>query len=163
MSLLGFCQWLQGTAWATGIRESTWVFPIIETTHVLALALSVGTIAIVDLRLFGVVLRREPASEISGQLLPWSLAGFAVMFITGALLFGAQAAKCYNSTYFRIKVTFLVLAGVNALVFQLTAHRSISNWDTDLVPPLRARMAGLLSLILWIGIIAAGRTMAYNL
>ena len=162
MSFLIFCQWLQDTALSTGIRESVWVFPVIEGTHVLALTLSVGLIAAIDLRLFGVVLRRVPASELSKQLLPWAMAGFAVMFITGILLFVSLPMKCYESILFTIKMSFLALAAVNAFVFHITIYRSMSKWDNDAVPPLGARLAGLLSLILWMGVIVAGRNMAYR-
>jgi hypothetical protein len=163
MSLSALCQWLQDTAWGTAIRESTWLFPIVEGTHVLALALSVGTLLIVDLRLAGVLMRREPVSRVSNQLMPWSAAGFAIMFFTGALLFWSQALKAYGSIFFRIKLLFLLLAGMNALVFELTLRRTIATWDTAETPPLRARMAGVLGIVLWAGVIAAGRTMAYNL
>lgn len=162
MSLPDLCQWLQNTAWGTGIRESTWVFPIVEGTHVLALALSVGTLLIVDLRLMGVLMRREPVSQVSNQLMPWSAAGFTIMFITGALLFWSQAVKAYGSIFFRIKLLLLLLAGINALVFELTLRRSIATWDTAEKPPFRARLAGVLGIVLWAGVIAAGRTMAYN-
>ncbi len=162
MSLPDLCQWLQNTSWGTAIRESTWVFPIVEGTHVLTLALSVGTLLIVDLRLAGVLMRREPVSRVSNQLMPWSVAGFIIMFITGALLFWSQAVKAYGSIFFRIKVLLLLLAGVNALVFELTLRRSIATWDTAETPPFRARLAGVLGIILWAGVIAAGRTMAYN-
>jgi hypothetical protein len=95
--------------------------------------------------------------------MPFSLFGFVIMFVTGILIFWANAERCYTSIFFRIKILALVLAGVNALVFQLTTYRSMAEWDKAPVPPLRARFAGLTSLILWISIIAAGRTMAYKL
>src|ERR1700756_781400 len=125
MSFLTFCQWLQDTTLSTAIRESVWIFPIIESTHVLALTLSVGLIAAIDLRLFGVVMRRVPASELSRQLLPWAVGGFAVMFVTGVFLFISMPMKCYESILFTIKMSFLVLAGVNAFVFHITIYRSM--------------------------------------
>jgi len=162
LSFYSFCLWLQNTAWGTAIRESTLVFPIIETVHVLGLGLSVGTVAVFDLRLLGRGLRREPVSQVMGQIMPWSIAGIVVMFLTGGLLFWCQALKAYDSVFFRIKLLLLVLAGVNALVFQLTVYRSMAVWDKAEVTPLQARLTGGLSLALWIGIIAAGRTMAYK-
>jgi hypothetical protein len=156
------CQWLQDTPWGIGIRESTWVFPIVEGTHAIGITLSVGILLIMDLRLAGVLMRREPVSEVSRQLMPWSLAGFTVMFITGGLLFWSQAMKAYGSVFFRIKLGLLVLAAINALVFELTLRRSIVAWDTAETPPFRVRMAGVLGILLWAGVIAAGRTMAYN-
>ena len=162
MSIFEVCQWLQNTAWGTAIRESTWVFPIVEGTHVLALALSVGTLLVMDLRLAGLLMRRQPVSEVSGQLMPWSLAGFAIMLTTGSLLFWSQPLKAYGSIYFRIKILLLLLAGINALVFELTLRRTVATWDVAETPPFRARLAGVMGIVLWAGVIAAGRTMAYN-
>jgi hypothetical protein len=138
------------------------MFPIIEGTHAIGIAFSVGVLLIMDLRLAGVLLRREPVSQVSSQLMPWTLGGFGVMFITGVLLFWSQAMKAYGSVFFRIKLALLVLAAINALVFELRLRRSIAIWDTAEKPPLRVRMAGILGIVLWMGVIAAGRTMAYN-
>jgi hypothetical protein len=162
LSLFDICRWLQNSAWGTGIRESVWVFPLVEGTHVLALTLSVGTLFIMDLRLAGFLLKKEPVSQISSQLMPWSLCGFFIMFVTGFLLFVSQAEKAYGSVYFRIKMLFLVLAGINALIFEFTLRRTIRTWDTQELPPFRARLAGIVGMVLWAGVIAAGRTMAYN-
>jgi hypothetical protein len=162
MSLHDFCFWLQNSAWGTAIRESTLLFPIIETAHVLGLSLSVGTIALLDLRLLGLGLRRQPASEVMRQVMPWSLIGFAIMFTSGALLFWSQALKAYNSTFFRIKLLLLICAAVNALIFQFTVYRRMSSWDEAPATPLGARISGVVSLCLWIAVIAAGRTMAYK-
>ena len=162
MSFLSFCQWIQNTAFSTAIRDSIWLFPIIETTHVLALSLSVGTIAIVDLRLAGVAMRTMSVSQVLKQLLPLALGGFAVMFLTGVFLFTSQPLKCYHSIFFRIKMLLLILAGLNALIYQLTLYRSMAEWDTKAPPPLRVRLVGFVSLALWIAIVAAGRTMAYK-
>jgi hypothetical protein len=138
------------------------VFPAIETTHVLDLALSVGTIALIDLRLVGVALRRQPVSEVSKQLLPWALGGFAIMFLTGLFLFLSLPMKCYGSIFFRIKMLLLVLAGVNALFYQIVFYPHMSGWDDLPAPPLAVRLVGALSLALWIGVVTAGRTMAYK-
>jgi hypothetical protein len=160
--LLTFCQWLQDTNFSTAIRESTWLFPIIETTHVLALSLSVGTIALVDLRLVGVALRNRPVSEVSRQILPWALAGFTIMFVTGIFLFLSLPMKCYASNFFRVKMVLLVLAGANALFYQVKFFPHMSEWDDLPVPPRAVRVIGALSLLLWIFVIAAGRNMAYR-
>jgi len=143
------------------MRES-W-FPYVEGTHVLALALSVGTIVWFDLRLVGAAMRTRPVSEIYQGLKPWMLTGFAVMFATGALLFVAHATKVYESQVFRAKAALLLLAGVNMLVFHLTIDRRRAAWNEMPVPPVAARAAGLLSLVLWLSVIAAGRMLAYDL
>lgn len=160
--LLSLCQWMQDTTFSTSMRESIWIFPLIETTHVMGLSLSVGTIAIIDLRLLGFTLKKVPISEVSRQILPWALKGFAIMFVTGILLFIAQPLKAYNSIFFYIKMSLIALAGMNAMVYELTIRPRMVDWDSAPVPPLRARVVGALSLILWIGVVTAGRTMAYK-
>src|SRR5258708_24606755 len=162
MSMLGFCQWLESTPVSIALQESIWGYPIVESVHVLTLCLFLGLTVMLDLRLLGVTLVRTPASEIMARLLPWIIAGFGVMVITGALLFLAIPVKTYLNIFFRIKVAFLVLAGLNVAVFQRTISRSMSQWDLDPVPPFRARLVGTVSLVLWEGIVIAERMIAYN-
>jgi hypothetical protein len=162
MSLLDVCQAIQNSAIGTSIRQSELVFPLIETAHVLALGLSVGTIMWFDLRLLGVSMRADPVSQVFGELKGWMLAGFAIMLTTGSLMFWALAADLYASRYFRIKLVLLVLAGLNILLYHATIDRRRYEWDLDPTPPLQARAAGFVSLLLWLGVIAAGRLTAYN-
>ena len=162
-ALFHWCQWLQDTPFSTGIRVSGYTYPLIEGTHVLGLALSVGTILWFDLRLLGVAMRRDRVSDVFNQLRPWMSGGFLVMFVTGSLLFASRAAEAYASNYFRIKIGLLTVGALNVLIFHTTIDRQREQWDSAERPPLRARLAGLLSLILWFAIIAAGRIMAYNL
>ena len=115
-----------------------------------------------DLRLLGVTLVRTPASEVAGRLMPWIIAGFVVMVTTGALLFFAIPVKTYLNIFFRVKVAFLLMAGANVAIFQRTIWRSMRQWDLAAVPPLRARLAGGVSLALWAAIVVAGRMIAYN-
>lgn len=161
MSVLDLCRMVQGSAIGTGIRESGYVFPFLEGTHVIALAVSVGAAMVFDLRLLGVLFRREPVSKIFDQLKPWMMVGFAVMFTTGALLVSSIAVDAYGNVYFRLKLLLLLLAGANTLVFHTTVDRRRGEWDVAAVPPLQARAAGLLSLVLWTSVIVAGRLFAY--
>lgn len=163
VTLLQWCQWLENTDAATSIRESAYLYPFIEGSHVLALAISVGTVIWFDLRLMGVALHREPVSLVFAQLRPWILTGFGIMFITGGLLFAARAGEAFSSVYFRIKIALLLLGGLNVLVFHATIDRRRDDWDSEPRPPLQVRVAGVVSLLLWFAIIAAGRVMAYNL
>ena len=162
MSLLGFCQWLESTQGSIALHESIWGYPIVESVHVLTLCVFLGLTVMLDLRLLGVTMVRTPASEVAGRLLPWIIMGFVVMVATGALLFYAIPVKTYLNIFFRIKVAFLVLAGVNVAVFQRTIWHSMDRWGSDPVPPFRARLAGGVSLVLWAGIVVAGRMIAYN-
>jgi hypothetical protein len=160
-TLSHLCQWLNDSSIGTTIRESDYLFPVIETVHVLALALLVGTVAILDLRLLGLVLKKEPVQDVAGQILPLTWIGFAVMFVSGFLLFWAEAAKSYSNPAFRIKVILLLLVGLNPLIFHTTIYRKVGQWGVSTVTPARARLAAVLSLTLWSGIIIAGRAMAY--
>ena len=156
--LVEWCQWLEHTLIATRIRESLWVFPAIEITHLLAMIVFVSTVAALDLRLLGLASKRERVSNLAQRLLPWSFAGFFVMTVTGVLLFVSNAAKLYiNNPAFQLKLLLIVLAGLNALAFHMTVYRRVTAWDMSPVAPLAARFAGASSLLLWIAVVAAGR------
>lgn len=159
--LLHACQWIYQTRFSTSIRESVWMFPIIESIHVLSITVLVGTIVIFDLRLLGLLMNREPVSNIAKQVLPWTWAGFAIMLVTGLLLSIAEAATNYYNLAFRIKLVLLLLVGLNPLIFHFSIFRAVSNWDLAKSAPLRARVAAVCSLVLWAGIIVAGRMIAY--
>jgi uncharacterized membrane protein len=160
-SLYQICQWISTTSLSTSIRESTWTFPAIESIHTLGIVLVVGTAAIFDLRLLGLIMKHEPVSRIGRQVLPWTWAGFIVMFITGVLLSIAESATNYSNLAFRIKLVLLLLVGLNPLIFHLTIYRKVNTWDVVNVTPRRARAAAVCSLVLWTGIIVAGRMIAY--
>jgi hypothetical protein len=159
--VFSICQWLQMTSIGTGIRESVWIFPIIETVHLLALAFSVGIIMFVDLRLVGAALKDQPVSEVFGKLQPMAVKGFVINFLSGMILFWSEPVKCYNSPYFRIKLVLLFCLGLNAVAFQYFTLPGIAAWDKAVATPLRARMAGWLSLAFWLGVVVMGRAIAY--
>jgi hypothetical protein len=162
VNLLSLCQWLEKTPPALAMRNSLWAFEVTETIHTLGIILVAGTIMLVDLRLLGFGLRREPVSDVVSRIVPWTLSGFVLMFLTGGWLFSGEASKLYVSPAFRIKMGLLLLAGLNALIFHMTVYRRAAEWDDMPVAPPRARLAGLVSLVLWIAIIAAGRSIAYG-
>jgi len=163
MSLLLFFQWLQTRPWAVAFHESQYIFPLVETTHVLGLAGSAGLILITDLRLIGVILREEPVAEVMGQYRRWMWGGFAVMFSTGLVLFCSEAVNCYRSGTFRAKLVFLLAAGLNALAFETTLGKRVSTWGNEAELPYRAKLAGWVSLFCWTGVILFGRWTAYGL
>src|SRR5215475_2871685 len=101
-------QWMQNSDFGTGIRESIWAFPIIETTHVLALAISVGVLIWFDLRLMGWGMKHQPISHVHKQIMPVAVLGFLIMTVSGILLFCSEPEKCYLSGFFRVKVVFLI-------------------------------------------------------
>ena len=162
MSLLGWCLWLEQTPLATAISESVWLFPIIEGSHILALPLSVGMILMFDLRLLGLAFQGQAASSLMRDVLRWSKVGFAVMFLTGGLLFMSEASKAYESVFFRTKLVLLLMLGINAALFQIVFYPRMEQWEAGRGTPFGARACGALSLIVWIAVIICGRTMAYQ-
>lgn len=162
MSLLRFAEWLDTHAWSTALHESFYMYPWIESTHVLTLMLFAGTLIVVDLRLLGVAFRDVPVSEMTGRMLPWTVAGFVIMVMTGMLLFYAIPVRTYQSLWFRIKVVLLVIAGVNAWMMHRKIMDNRDAWGSTPVPPKGARVSAALSLATWAGVIVTGRFIAYN-
>src|SRR5258708_40131218 len=125
------------------------------------MAVGFGTIAIVDLRLLGKGIRRARVSEVASSLLPWTWSGFAVMAASGSMLVFSEAAKLYGNWFFRIKLMLLIVAGLNVLIFHRTVYKHVAEWDLQPLPPRQARMAGMVSLACWFGLMAAGRAIPY--
>jgi hypothetical protein len=163
MSLMDLAQSLQDTEFAIALSSSGYFYPLIEGTHVLSLALAVGTILWIDLRLAGIAMRGQSITRLYASLQPVLFVGFGSMVITGLLLFIARAADVWGSGYFRVKLVLLALCLVNALVYHFIINRNVESWDTARVPPLPARLAGFISLILWFSVVTVGRLMAYNI
>ena len=155
------CQIIYDSQIGTAIRESEYAFSVIESVHVLAITLLVGTIAVLDLRLLGLVFRSIPVTRVARTVFPLTWSGFAVMLISGVLLFWAEAAKNYSNPAFRVKLVLLVLVGLNPLIFHSTVYQRVHEWELLERSPWRARGAALASLTLWAGIIVAGRAIAY--
>ena len=162
MSLYELCQWLQHTRFATAISESDWLFPLIEGSHILALPLSVGMIVIFDLRLLGIAFCDGQGAKLVLNLMRWSKFGFTVMFLTGGLLLITQAGKAYGNAFFRTKLILLLLLGINAAAYQKLFFPKMAQWDSTSGAPAGAKFCAGFSLLLWIGVIVCGRTMAYQ-
>ena len=156
-----FLHWLESTRLAIAISESSWLFPGIESVHVLAITLVVGSITMVDLRLLDVNLRDRPVGELIDEILPWTWTSFAVAVCTGVLLFSSNATHYWGTVPFRLKMLLLVLAGVNMTVFHATILRSVEVWGRQPRPPRAAKISGGVSLSLWIGVVSLGRWIGF--
>jgi hypothetical protein len=162
VSLLPLAQSIGEWPSSIALRESLFVWPLLESTHVLTLMLFAGTATMLDLRLLGVSFRGVPASQFVDRLLPWTRAAFVVMTITGVALVYSNPVRYYLNLFFRVKVLLLIVAGVNIWWFHSRTHRTIDGWDRTIRPPTAARMAAIVSLAAWTGVIVAGRMVAYN-
>jgi len=162
-SILRACEWLENTQLGILVRESLYGFPILAAIHILGLTVSVGTLIWFDLRLAGVSMPRCPVSSLYRRLMPWTLAGFIIMFVSGAMLFTGFATKAYGNVYFRVKLAAIVLAGANALLYHLVTERRIADWNDAARPPMAARAAGVISIVVWTIVIMAGRMMSYTM
>lgn len=157
-----FMQWLAEHEWSIALHESQYGYAVVESVHVWALCLFVGFAVLLDLRLLGLVFRDVPVTHMIRRVLPWTKAGFAVMVVSGVLLFFAIPFRTYHNVFFRAKAVLLVLAGLNAFVFHTRTFHSVDAWDSVVPPPRAARLAGLASLMLWAAIVVSGRMIAYN-
>jgi uncharacterized protein DUF6644 len=162
MSILTVLQRLAATRWSVSLHESVYVWPLLESVHVLCLALFVGTAAMLDLRLLGVSMTHIPASAFTDRLLTWTRGAFAIMVVTGVLLFTATPVDYYKSLSFRIKLVLLAVAGFNVWFFHARTRRRIADWDSAIMPPTSARVAAIVSLAAWSGTVIAGRLVAYE-
>ncbi|HTD73514.1 MAG TPA: DUF6644 family protein [Steroidobacteraceae bacterium] len=152
---------LQDLNFPTQIRESVWMFPTIETVHVFALVLVVGSIMTVDLRLLGLTNKERPFSQVAAEMLPWTWAAFGVAALAGLLMFSSKALIYYANIPFRLKMMCLLLAGTNMVLFHWLGVRRLATWDRQ-QPPWSAKLAGGASLLLWTTIVAAGRWIGFT-
>jgi hypothetical protein len=138
-----------------------WFFPIIETIHVLCLAVVFGSIAMVDMRLLGLVGRRVPFTKLYHELIPWTWGAFAGAVVFGSILATAKIEDYVHSPLFMAKFALMALAGVNMVTFHVGAYRKVATWDKAAHTPTGARLAGALSLIFWCGVIVCGRWVGF--
>jgi hypothetical protein len=156
-----FVTWLADTPGSVALHESQYMYTIIESTHVLAIMLFVGTIAMVDLRLLGVSFPKTPVSQMLSRMLPWTIGGFVILVVTGVLLFYAIPIRTFHSLWFRIKLTLLLIGGINIAIFTFKVERDKARWDLGPVP-LKSKIAASISLSVWALVIVCGRLIAYN-
>ena len=162
MDITAFLKSLETSGLATRIRDALWLFPLIESTHVICLSLVFGTILIIDLRLLGIASNHRSFKQMASDILKWTWAAFALTALTGTLMFITNARVYYHNFFFRMKMLMLVLSGINMLIFELTAGRTIHRWDKDPSAPRAGKAVAALSLAMWIGIIIMGRLIGFT-
>jgi hypothetical protein len=152
--------WLKGTALSAFITSYPWIWPACETLHFIGLAMVVGITGFFDFRLMG-FMKRVPIGAAK-DLMPWALVGFGINLVTGVIFFVGEPGMYVGNDYWNAKLLFLFLAGLNALCFELTIGRRTSALAPGEDTPLSAKMFGLLSLVLWLGVLYWGRLLPFS-
>jgi hypothetical protein len=160
MSVPAILERIEATDLSTAIREGALPYPIIGGVHLLAIALFGGMILATDLRLLGWAMLRRPVSDLVTQLQPWKRLGFVIVVASGLLLTWAEPIKLYRSPSFWVKMALFALVGVHALAFRRSVYRHPAKLDLALTP--EAKLAAVLSLLLWAGLIVSGRLIAFD-
>jgi len=152
---------LAETPWSIALHESLYMYAITESIHVMSIILFVGTIAMVDLRLLGISYNKVPVSQMLSRMLPWTVAGFVLLVITGVMLFLAIPIRTYHSIWFRLKCLTILVAAVNIAIFTFKVERDKASWDLGPVPR-KSKICAVISLSAWCLVIVFGRLIAYN-
>lgn len=159
--VLSIFQSINDTPMAEAIRESVWVFPALETVHVLAIVFVVGSITRLDMRLMGLVWQDRPVTEVSDEMLPYTWTAFVIAAVFGVLLWTSKPITYFQIAFFDVKMILMACAAVNMLVFQLVTFKTVANWDRDPIPPAAVRFAGFLSMAFWVGVVICGRLIGF--
>lgn len=156
MSLLPFFEFCEHSAVGEAIRSSLWLFPVIESFHLLGLVVIGGSVLVVDMRLFGLGLRGQPVAQLARDAQRWLVGSLVVMLASGALLFTSEATKCYYHAAFWVKMTSLLLA----ILFTFTVRRKVA--EADEPDPLRSKLVALTSVTLWSAVGIGGRWIGFS-
>jgi len=155
--------YLESSSVADNIRENDLLFPLIESVHVLAICLVVGSILVVDLRLLGLASTKWPAGSVTKAILPLTWCAFVVAVASGGLMFISNASKYLGNGFFIAKMILIGIAGLNMLIFHFIGGRHLPKWERHSRPPLPARLAGGLSILLWVAVVACGRWIGFTM
>lgn len=158
MSVLAFFTWCENTWLGEAIRGSNWLFPAIESVHLLGLAVIGGAVLVVNLRLLGFGLGRQPVAQLWRDTRPWLVGSLAVMLASGLMLFTSEAIKLYYHEAFWVKMSSLLLS----ILFTFTVVRRVALADLGRVRPLWSRAVGLISIVLWSGVGVGGRWIGFS-
>jgi hypothetical protein len=155
---------LEASGLGQAMRQWLWLYPAVETVHIVGIALLFGSIAVLDLRLLGLS-RSIPVRRLAAHVLPWTAGSFLLIVPSGLMMFTAHASEFIQSEVFVLKMLLIMAAGLNAALFHAITFRTVDVWDAQemrkLAPPPSARLSAAVSLVLWVAVIACGRLLAY--
>jgi hypothetical protein len=160
MSFLKFCKLMESSTLGRNVRMSNWMFPTVESAHIIGLVLVIGSIMWLDFRLLGFSSRKS-VTRVSKDVMPFAWVGAIVSMSTGIILWTSEAAHLYINPAFRLKMLMILMIGLNASFFELVTRRNVKEWDVNTGTPIAAKLAGFLSICLWMGVVVAGRWIAY--
>jgi hypothetical protein len=152
--------WLEGSTVAIAMRQWLWLYPVVEVVHIVGFVILVGAASMFDLRLLGYS-PQLPVADLAKHLLRWALLSVLLVIPTGFLMFMAHATEMAENPAFRLNLLLIVVAGLNAVGFHRGPFQSVEHWNQNMIIPTTAKVAAVLSLILWVGVIACGRMLAY--
>jgi hypothetical protein len=158
-----FISYFEDSGLADNIRENDLLFPLIESVHVVAICLVIGSILVVDLRLLGLASINRSVSRVTSGVLPLTWSAFAVAVASGSLLFMSNATKYLENGYFVAKIVLICAAGLNMVIFHGISARDLPRWENRMALPLSARLAGGLSILLWVSVVACGRWIGFTM
>ena len=161
--LYALISYFEDSGLADNIRENDVLFPLIESVHVLSICLVVGSILVVDLRLLGLASINRPVSRVTNGILPLTWGAFAVAVASGSLLFISNATKYLENGYFVAKILLICAAGLNMVVFHFISARDLPKWEKQKTLPFSARLAGGLSILLWVSVVTCGRWIGFTM
>lgn len=156
-SIYPFFRWVDSTRVNQWINDSLWLFPAIEAVHIVALAVLIGAVLMLNLRVLGVALKAVPVPRLARELAPWTLVSLILILISGALLFASEAVRSFHSNPFRIKMVFLAAA----IVFHYTASRKLTLMDEGRIHPIVSKLAAVVGIFLWVAVGFAGRAIGF--
>jgi hypothetical protein len=155
-------QWIGDLPLSQSIRgDSAWMFPAIETIHVLAIVFVFGSITRLDMRLMGLVWRNRRVTDVAAEMLPWTWTSFAIAAIFGTLLWSSKPIEYFGIAFFDVKMILILLAGLNMLYFQFVTFKDVAVWDRDPIPPAAARVQGAISMAFWLMVVICGRFIGF--
>ena len=163
LKLQELISYFEDSALADNIRENDLLFPLIESVHVVSICLVVGSILVIDLRLLGLASLNRPVGGITKAILPLTWSAFAVAAVSGLLLFVSNATKYLDNGYFVAKVLLICAAGLNMVVFHGISAKDLPRWENEAALPLPARLAGGLSILLWVAVVTCGRWIGFTM
>jgi hypothetical protein len=155
--------WLAATSASEFIQRIFWIVPAVQIVHILAIAVVLSSMAIFDLRLLGIAGTRNSIAALSLRFMPWLWVALSVLLISGSILIVGEPQRSLGNVFFQLKMSMLATAIIVTIGFQVLLKRDLARGASDLRPEhcTAAKVTGLVSLLLWVGIVAAGRLIAY--